>query len=97
MPSVINYLTLYPSTITGGQTSTYNYVYLTGVAGSEGVPVTLASDNPGIAAVSSFTIPAGMAWGSFPIVTAPVAAPVQVGISATTGTITQTVVLTVSP
>lgn len=97
MPPALSYFTLYPSSITGGQTSTNNYVYLTGVAGPAGMPVTVKSDNPGIAAVSNFTIPAGATSGSFPITTRDVTAPVQVRIMVSAGRLAYTAVLTVSP
>jgi hypothetical protein len=96
-PPDLLYFTLYPSSISGGQTSAVNYVYLTGAAGPAGVPVTVTSSNPAIAAVSSFTIPAGASSGSFAIATSAVTAPVLVQISVTAGAVTQTNFLTVSP
>lgn len=97
LPPALSYFTLYPSSITGGQASTYNYIYMTGVASPGGVPVTLTSDNPGIVAVSSFAIPAGATSASFPIATSAVIAPVQVQISVSAGGVIQTTVLTVTP
>jgi len=97
IPAALSYVTLYPSTISAGQTSIYNYVYLTGAAGSGGVPVTMTSSNPAVARVSNFTVPAGAGGASFRIVTSPVSAATPVQITVTAGGLTQSAVVTVSP
>lgn len=96
-PAALSYFTLYPTTISGRQTSVYNNVYLNGAAGAQGMPVTVTSSNPAVAAVSSFTIPAGLTLGSFPIATSSVTSAVPVWISVSAGGVTKTAFLVVRP
>ena len=96
-PPDLSYFTLYPSSLTGGQASTYNYVYLTANAGSAGLGITVISSNPAAVKVANFTIPAGAKTGTFPISTSAVTSPTFVQITVTAGAVTKSLTITVAP
>ncbi len=91
-----SYITLYPTTLTSGQTSTANFVYLTSAAPTGGMAVALRSSNAAVQVPSSVTVPAGSTSASFSIATSAVAATTQVSISANAG-ITSSAALTLNP
>ncbi|HUI80503.1 MAG TPA: hypothetical protein VLY24_21410 [Bryobacteraceae bacterium] len=97
LPPDLSYFTLYPTSVSGGQTTTYNYVYLTGASGPGGTTVTVTSSNPAVATVTSFAVAAGATSGSFAIKTSSVSVPTPVQVSVTAGAVTQSATLTVTP
>ena len=98
VPAQLSYFTLYPTSVVGGGTSGYNYIYLTGAAFTGGIPVTIASGNPAIVEVpTTVTVLSGADRTSFVIKTAVVKSPTTVTIAVTAGGVTQSAALTVVP
>ena len=96
--ATLNGVTLSPSTVTGGQTTSQNSVTLLGAAPAGGAVVTLTSSDPAAAAVPpTITVAAGASSAAFTITTSPVAAQEQVTISAGYGGSVKTATLTVVP
>ena len=92
----VNTLTLSPSSLTGGATSKLT-IKLTGKAATVGVVVTLTSSNTVVAQLpASVMIPAGSDTVDVTITTAAVAATTNVTLTAKTGTVSKTAVLTVN-
>lgn len=92
----VSTLTLAPSSLTGGATSKLT-IKLSGKAATGGVVVALTSSNTVIAQLpTSVTIPAGSDTVDVTITTAPVAATANVTLTAKTGTVSKTAVLTVN-
>ena len=91
-------VTLNPSTVIGGQTTTGNTVSTIGAAPNGGVVVALSSSNPGAATVPpTVTIAAGSASAAFSVATSAVVFSSPVTISAAYGGGTKTATLTVNP
>lgn len=91
-----NKLTLSPTSVRGGTTTTTNSITLASAAPSGGVTVSLTSSDPATAGVpAAVTVPAGSTSTTFSITTNPVAVNVDVQITATTGGSASTGVLTV--
>ncbi|MBI1356825.1 MAG: hypothetical protein GC160_21000 [Acidobacteria bacterium] len=74
-------LTLAPTTVSGGQSST-GTVTLGGPAATGGVLVNLSSDNPTATVPASIVIPEGQTSGQFVVMTSPAATQQTVGITA---------------
>jgi hypothetical protein len=92
----VNTLSLLPSSLKGGTTSKLT-IKLTGKAAVGGVLVTLTSSNTVVAQIpASVTIPAGSDTVDVNIQTAAVAATTNVTLTAKTGTVAKTAVLTVN-
>ncbi len=90
-------LTLNPSTVVGGQSST-GTVTLTAPAQSGGFTVQLSSSNPSVASVpSSVTVPQGQTSANFTVTTQPVSSQTQVTITASANGVTRQATLTVNP
>jgi hypothetical protein len=90
-------LTLSPSTVTGGATSTATVV-LGAPAPPGGGFTSLASDNRLLATVpASVTVPEGSTTATFPVSTAAVTSVTLVPISASYGGVTRTASLTINP
>jgi hypothetical protein len=89
-------LTLSPSNVTGGNSST-GTVTLSGIAPAGGAQVTLSSSGTAASVPSSVTVPAGATSATFTISTSAVAASTPVSISASYSGATQTASLTVTP
>jgi subtilisin family serine protease len=96
---VITGLTLSPSTVGGGASSTANLVSISPAAGAGGVVVSLSSSNPAVAQVpAGVSIPEGATTSApFAITTSPVAASTLVTIQATLGSSSRSATLTVAP
>jgi hypothetical protein len=95
-PVTLSSLTLSPTSVTGGNSST-GTVTLNGAAPTGGAVVTLSSSDPSAAQVqSSVTVGAGATSATFGVTTTLVSSSTPVTISANYGT-TQTVILTVNP
>jgi len=88
-------LTLSPSNVTGGNSST-GTVTLSGIAPAGGAQVTLSSSGTAASVPSSVTVPAGATSATFTISTSAVAASTPVSISASYSGATQTASLTVT-
>jgi hypothetical protein len=89
-------LTLSPSTVTGGNSST-GTVTLSGPAPASGAQVTLSSSNTGVASVpSSVTVAAGATSATFTVNTSTVLFSTSVTISASYNTVSKTAILTVN-
>jgi len=96
-PPALSSLTLNPSSVTGGNSST-GVVTLSGPAPGDGAVVSLSSSDTAVAGVPpSVTVPAGSTTGAFTVTTGAVAASTSVTISASYGTVSQTTSLTVTP
>jgi hypothetical protein len=96
-PSTLSSLTLSPSSVTGGNSST-GTVTLSGPAPAGGALVLLSSSNTGAATVpSSVTVPAGATSATFAVNTSTVTTSTLVTISASYGGVTQTASVTVTP
>jgi len=92
----VNTLTLSPSSLTGGATSKMT-IKLTGKAAVGGVVVSLTSSNTVAAQIpASVTVPVGSDTVDVTIQTAAVAATTNVTLTAKTGTVSKTAVLTVN-
>jgi uncharacterized repeat protein (TIGR03803 family) len=93
----ISSLTLNPSSVTGGNSST-GTVTLSGIAPSGGAVVTLTSGNTSVATVpSSVTVAAGNTSATFSVSTTTVSSSTNVAISGTYGGANQSANLTVTP
>jgi hypothetical protein len=96
-PPTLSSLTLNPSTMTGGNSST-GTVTLSGAAPAGGAQVALSSSNTAAATVpSSVTVAAGATSATFTVSTSAVAASISVTISAGYRGATRAVSLTVTP
>ncbi len=90
-------LTVTPANPTGGTNAT-GQVTLTAPAPANGLTVSLASSQPGIASVqASVTVASGQTQASFNVTTTSVAAATAVTLSATDGTTPQSAAMTVLP
>jgi hypothetical protein len=95
--STLNLLSLSPTSVTGGASST-GTINLTSPAPSGGTVVSLSSSDPSVAAVPDFvTVPAGATSATFAVATSAVSASTSVVMTAASSGITQTVALTVLP
>jgi len=95
--STLSLLSVSPSTVTGGASST-GIINLSSAAPSGGAVVSLSSSDPSVASVPpSVTVPAGATSATFTVATAPVAASASVTITATSSGTTETASLTVVP
>src|ERR1019366_8109598 len=89
-------ITLNPSTVAGGTSTTANAVTLDNPAPSTGASVTLTSSNPAIVSVpATVAVPVGATSTSFAIATSSVTSTTSAVISSTYAGITQTATLTV--
>jgi hypothetical protein len=94
----VKYFTLYPTTISGGKTSTANFVYLTSAAPAGGVIVNMSSTDPATAQVpATILVPTGSSSASFSVTTTSVTAQKAVTIAAATSAASARVDLTVTP
>jgi len=98
-PAVLQSLTLSPSTVVAGQSTTANFATLNGQAPPGGATLSLTSANPAVAAVPASVPIAAYATQSpsFTITTSSVTAPTQVVITAIYGKSQATATLTVTP
>ena len=97
-PVALLSVTLYPTTVVGGVSTTLNKVNLNGPAPAGGVSVNLTSSDPGVGVPTSVTVAAGAtASPTFTITTSSVSATVMVTISASYNGVTKTAVLTDNP
>jgi Subtilase family len=95
--TTLSSVTLNPTSVNGGNPST-GKVTLSGPAPSGGAVVSLSSSNTSAAAVPpSVTVVAGATSAAFQVTTVPSPNSVQVTISASSGGVTQTASLTVTP
>src|SRR5229473_6999569 len=97
VPTILDSLSLYPTSVLGGTPST-GYVHLTTAAPTGGAVVPLSSSNPSVAMVPvSVTVAAGAWNANFPISTGAVSSPTAVTISGTYGGASSAALLTVTP
>jgi len=97
-PVALLSLTLSPTSVVGGVSSTANKVTLNGPAPAGGTLVTLMSGDPGVGVPASVTVAAGAtASPVFTITTSHVATPTGVTISASYNGVNKTANLTVNP
>jgi hypothetical protein len=91
-------LTLRPTSVKGGGTTTQNILALNAPAPAGGAIVMLTSGNPAVASVpATVTIPSGATSTSFTITTTAVTANTLVPITGTYGGSTKSATLTVTP
>lgn len=95
-PPVVNSLALYPTTIKGGG-SVNATARIDGLAPMGGIQVSLTSDNPAAQIPGSVLIERDATTKTFKFNTAPVSQSKLVKLTATTGTVTKTAYLTVTP
>ncbi len=95
-PASLSTLTLNPTSVTGGSSST-GTVALTSAAPSGGAVVSLSSNSTGASVPASVTVGAGATTATFPITTSRVTASASATISAVYGGITRTATLTLNP
>ena len=95
-PPALTALTLSPSSILGGTSST-GTATISGPAPSGGLIVVLAGNSSSVAVPESVAIPEGATTASFTITTTPVVAATPVTISAMCAGVTKTATLTVNP
>jgi len=95
-PVSLSSLTVNPTSVTGGSSST-GTVALTGAAPAGGAVVTLSDDSTATAVPASVTVPAGATTATFTITTSTVTASTTATISAVFGGVTRTATLTVTP
>jgi len=97
-PVALISVTLSPTSVSGGVSTTLNRVTLNGVAPAGGVVVSLSSGDAHVIPPASVTVAAGAtASPYFTIKTSTVAAPIIVTISASYNGVTKTASLTVNP
>jgi len=98
-PAVLLSLTLSPSAVTGGMSTTANFATLDGQAPPGGAILSLSSSNPAVAAVPATVRIADYATQSptFTITSSAVTAPTQVVVTASYGRSQTTDTLTVNP
>src|SRR6266849_5466908 len=97
-PIALLSLTLSPTSVVGGVSSTANKVTLNGPAPAGGILVTLTSGDPGVGVPASVTVAAGAtASPVFTITTSHVDTPTGVTISASYNGVNKTANLTVNP
>jgi hypothetical protein len=97
-PVALLSVTLSPTTVVGGVSTTLNRVNLNGPAPAGGISVNLTSSNPGVSVPTSVTVAAGATSSPyFTITTSAVAAQTVVTISAPYNGVTKTANLTVNP
>jgi len=90
-------VSLSPSELTGGETST-GTVQLNGQAPVGGTLVTLGSSDPAVAVVAAnVSVPEGQTWATFSVVTTSVSTSKTLTISASASGVGQTKLLTVNP
>ena len=95
--AILYYVTLNPGTATGGTTTTGNQAVLDTTA-TTATTVTLKSSNPSVATVpATIVVPAGATSQSFSIVTQPVTTSQTVFITAASGGVSSSAVLTINP
>ena len=95
---VISLIKLNPTIVKGGVQNSTGTVTLTGIAPVGGIIVTLSSSDTTAATVPiSVTVPAGSKTAPFTVTSLPVAIQKKPIISATTGTVSKSAVLTVNP
>jgi len=95
-PVTLSSLSVSPSSVTGGSSST-GTVTLSGPAPSGGVTVTLGSNNAAAQTPASMTIGSGVTSQTFTVTTSVVGASTAATISATYSGVTKTANLTVNP
>jgi len=95
-PATLSALSLNPTTVVGGNSST-GTVTLTGAAPSGGLVVSLASNSAAASTPASVTVPAGATSASFSVTTTAVTTATSATVSATLGADTRTAALTVNP
>jgi len=97
-PVALLSLTLSPTSVVGGASTTLNKVTLNGVAPAGGVVVNLSSGDPRVTTPASVSVAAGATVSPyFTIKTSTVAAQIIVTISASYNGLTKTANLTVNP
>ncbi len=94
-PATLSSMTLDPTSVTGGQTST-GTVTLSGPAPSKGVEVDLSSNSADATLPAKVTIPAGQNSATFSISTRKVASKANVQIKATLGKASMTADLSIA-
>ena len=94
-PPVLKSLTLSPSTVVGGKSST-GIVTLGSAAPSGGIGINLASGSNNASVPKSVTVPAGATSAKFKISTTAVTASTKVAISASLGSVTVSANLTIT-
>ena len=92
--AAVSALTMNPKSVRGGVSSTAT-VTLAGPAPAGGLLVTLTSSNPGVAASTNVTVPAGSMSATVPITTFAVPANTTVNVTATGGGVSRSATLTV--
>jgi len=95
-PAILSSLSLGPTSVTGGRSST-GTLTLSAPAPRDGAVVSLASNNAAATVPASVTVPEGTTSATFPVSTSAVAASTSVTISASYGNGTHTASLTVLP
>jgi hypothetical protein len=94
----ISRITLSPASLTGGSTSTGNFIQLNTSAPRGGLSVSLSSSHPSLATVpAAVVIPEGRSQASFTLTTREASSPTQVSITASQGPNTLTAALLLSP
>jgi hypothetical protein len=97
-PAALSYFTLYPQSLSSGQVSSLNRVYLDAPAPAGGTIVNLSSSNPHLAQVPpTVTIGEGSSVGAFQIKASVVSTSVPVGISVSAGGVTRSASVTIIP
>jgi uncharacterized protein (TIGR03790 family) len=97
-PISVSSLTLSPTSVAGGASTTTNKVTLSSAAPAGGAVVSLSSSDPGVTVPASVTVAAGQTVSpTFTITTSSVAATTFVTISATYNGLTKNATLTVNP
>jgi len=96
-PITISAVSLSPTAIAGGMSSSASSVSLSGPAPATGAVVTLSSSDASASVPAAVTVAAGATSAKFNITTTSVAAATSVTVSASYGGITKTAILTVNP
>jgi hypothetical protein len=97
-PAKLSAVSVYPTSLQGGRSTTLSKVSLTGLAAAGGLTVQLSSSHPAIVQVpASVVVPEGQSSLGYTALTQPVSTPTPVTISASAGGVVKSAVLTVQP
>ena len=96
IPPQVSSLTLNPTSITGGKTST-GTINLTGRAPSGGIAVTLGDNSSSVSTPASVTVAAGLTSATFTVSSTAVATTTTAIVTATLGSSSASATLTVNP
>ena len=95
-PAVVSKIGVSPASLTGGASTAFD-IYINGAAGPSGNVVNLSTTSTDAIIPATVTIPAGKTGIIFTVTSKPVSSSENITLTATTGAISKTTILTVTP